>query len=422
METTYHSDLAYARELDQQDPLGGYKASFYQPLAHDGRPAVYLCGHSLGCQPVRTREYLERELADWQALGVEGHFAARSPWMPYHETLTASTARLTGALPEEVIVMNALTVNLHLMMVSFYRPTPDRYKILIEADAFPSDQYAVASQAAFHGYDPDKAIVRIPASAGRHTVATEDLEEILRQQGEDIALVLLGGVNYYTGQVFEMERITRQAQAQGCVVGWDLAHAIGNVPLSLHAWGVDFACWCSYKYLNGGPGAVGGAFIHQRHIGRDDLPRFAGWWGHRADTRFKMEPVFEATPTAEGWQLSNAPVFSMAALRASMEVFDAAGMEALRTKSRHMTGYLAWLINQVATQAGLEIITPADPAARGCQLSLLTGPGGRRIFDALTQHGVICDWREPNVIRMAPVPLYNSYEDVWKVAQILTKI
>ncbi|GAB4426897.1 MAG: kynureninase [Bacteroidia bacterium] len=411
--------LEYARHLDQQDPLRVWRGRFHLPLQADGSPCIYLTGNSLGCQPHSTRAYVEAELDDWQRMGVEGHFHARHPWLPYHELLAESTARLTGALPEEVVTMNSLTVNLHLMMASFYRPAPGRHKILIEADAFPSDIYAVRSQLAWHGYDPVADLVMLHPRPGTYTVGTADIEAVLAEAGDTIALVLIGGVNYYTGQVFDMARIARAAHAAGCMVGFDLAHAIGNIPLHLHDWEADFACWCTYKYLNSGPGGVAGAFVHARHHNRTDLPRLAGWWGHDKATRFRMGPDFVPIPTAEGWQLSNAPILAMAALRASLDIFDEVGMAALRTKSLQLTDYLLRLLDERVARADLAVITPRDPAQRGCQLSLHAGPGGRALFDRLSARGVICDWREPDVIRAAPVPLYNSFEDLWHFADIL---
>lgn len=412
-------DLPHAPTLDAQDPLRSYREHFHLPVQPSGQPHLYFTGNSLGCQPKSVRTYVEQELLDWEKLGVEGHFHAKSPWMPYHEFLTEPMARIVGAQPEEVVMMNGLTVNLHLMMASFYQPTPQRYQIMIEADAFPSDIYAVKSQLQWHGHDPAEGLIMLKPRTGEHTLRTEDIVARLEEEGQQIALVLLGGVNYYTGQFFELEKIAEAGHAQGCVMGVDLAHAVGNVPLRLHDWGYDFACWCTYKYLNGGPGSVAGCFVHERHLRRDDLPRLAGWWGHDKDTRFQMGPDFQPIPTAEGWQLSNAPVLSMAALRASLEIFDEVGMEAIRRKSVALTGYFEQLLRGHADRLGIQLITPADPAQRGAQLSLLTGPDGRKLFDQLTQAGVIVDWREPNVIRAAPAPLYNSFEDVWRLVQAL---
>ncbi|WNJ16151.1 kynureninase [Pontibacter sp. G13] len=422
MTLTYESSLEFARSMDQQDPLRSYRDQFHLPVQPSGEPYIYLCGNSLGCQPKRLRAFVEQELKDWENLGVEGHFHAKNPWMPYHEFLTEPMAKIVGAKSEEVVVMNALTVNLHLMMVSFYRPSQARFKIVIEGDAFPSDIYAVESQLKFHGYDPKDALIKLWPREGEHTIRTEDIEHLLAEQGQEIALVMLGGVNYYTGQAFQFQRIVEAGHAQGCKVGFDLAHAVGNLELKLHEWGADFACWCSYKYLNSGPGGVAGVFVHERHLNDPEIPRFAGWWGHDKETRFKMGPDFQPIPTAESWQLSNAPVLSMAALRASLEIFEEVGMAALREKALKLTGYLEYLLTEGDDLKGIEIITPKDPDHRGCQLSLLTGADGKQRFDALTEAGVICDWREPNVIRLAPVPLYNSFEDVWHFAKVLRNL
>lgn len=420
MSTAFKEDLDFARQLDQNDPLRDYRQRFHLPMQKSGEPYVYLCGNSLGLQPKSTRAFIEQELSDWENLGVEGHFHAKNPWMPYHEFLAESTARLVGAKPSEVVVMNALSVNLHLLMVSFYRPTAERYKIIIEADAFPSDQYAVKSQLRFHGFDPADGLIELRSKSGHPVIPTEEILETIEHEGDQVALILIGGVNYYTGQAFEMKRIAAAGHAKGCVVGFDLAHAAGNLKLHLHDWDVDFAAWCSYKYLNSGPGGVSGVFVHERHSNQADLPRFAGWWGHEKKTRFKMPPEFVVMPGAEGWQLSNAPILAMAALRASMEIFDEVGMDALREKADQLTAYLEFLLKPHMERMGLRIITPSDPTQRGCQLSLQTAANGKALFDVLTAEGVICDWREPDVIRLAPVPLYNSYEDVWNFARILT--
>lgn len=417
----FRTDRAFAQELDRKDPLREYRDRFHIPRQANGKEHLYFCGNSLGLQPKSTRSFVEQELLDWENLGVEGHFHARNPWMPYHEFLTESTARLVGALPSEVVVMNSLTVNLHLLMVSFYRPTKERYKIIMEADAFPSDKYAVKSQLRFHGIDPEEGLIELRSRSGHPVVPTEEILETIEQEGNQVALIMLGGVNYYTGQVFEMEKITRAGHAKGCTVGFDLAHGAGNLHLRLHDWGPDFACWCSYKYLNSGPGGLSGIFVHERHGQRTDLPRFAGWWGHNKDNRFKMPDDFEAMPGAEGWQLSNPPILAMAALRASMEIFNEVGMEALREKSELLTGYFARLIEARNEDDNLRIITPSDPAQRGCQISLQARTNGRMIFDRLTAEGVICDWREPDVIRLAPVPLYNRFEEVWEFVDLLVR-
>ena len=420
----FRPERAYAEMLDQHDPLAHFRHEFHIPRSKDGKEQLYFCGNSLGLQPKRTRAFVEAELKDWELLGVEGHTHARHPWMPYHEFLTAQMAELVGGHPDEVVVMNSLTVNLHLLMVSFYRPTPTRYKIIIEADAFPSDKYAVASQLRFHGYDPAEALIELKSQSGHPVVPTEEILATIAAHGQEVALILLGGVNYYTGQAFDMPRITHAGHAQGCVVGFDLAHAAGNLPLRLHDWSVDFACWCSYKYLNSGPGGLSGIFVHRRHGEAFDLPRFAGWWGHDKSTRFQMPGQFVPLPGAEGWQLSNPPILAMAALRASLEVFaEAGGMAPLRAKSELLTAYLEYLLAQRLDPHALRIITPADPGQRGCQLSLqnLDGKGKAR-HERLTQADVIADWREPDVIRLAPVPLYNRFVDLWEFVEIIAGI
>jgi len=412
----YRPEEQFAADLDAKDPLRSFRDRFLIPHTPAGKEYIYFCGNSLGLQPRTVRNALLQELEDWGNLGVEGHFHAKNPWMPYHELLAASTARLVGANVDEVVVMNSLTVNLHLMMVSFYRPTTERYKILIESNAFPSDQYAVQSQLAYHGYDPAEALIELQPRAGESFLHTDDIEALLDREGQHIALILLGGVNYLSGQAFDMKRITRAGHSHGCVVGFDLAHAAGNLRMELHTWDVDFAVWCSYKYLNAGPGAVGGCFIHQRHNTNTSLPRFAGWWGHNKEIRFLMDSTFEPAAGADGWQLSNAPVLSMSALRASMEIFDEAGMDALQAKRVLLTGYLEFLLDQIPGNA-VTIITPRDTAQRGAQLSLRLAGDGKKIFGALTENGIMCDWREPDVVRVAPVPLYNTFLEVHAFAQ-----
>ena len=407
----FESGREFAIAMDAADPLAGYRDRFHIPKTSAGSDCVYLCGHSLGLQPKSARAYIEQELQDWERLGVEAHFHARSPWMPYHEILAAPTARLVGALPNEVVVMNSLTANLHLMMVSFYRPTPARNKIVIESSAFPSDQYAVQSQIAFHGHDPAESLIEIAPRPGDATIGTEDIEKLITEKGEQIALILLGGVNYFTGQAFDCRRITEAGHAQGCVVGFDMAHAAGNLQLQLHDWGVDFAVWCGYKYLNGGPGCVAGCFVHERHARNLDLPRFAGWWGHDKSSRFQMSPQFQPIAGAEGWQLSNPSILCMAALRASMEIFDEVTVARLRAKSETLTSYLEFLLAREACES-FSILTPRDPSQRGAQLSLQITKGGRAVCDRLSQQRIICDWREPDILRVAAVPLYNSFLDV----------
>ena len=412
----FESGRAFAVAMDARDPLAAYRNRFHIPKSPGGADCVYLCGHSLGLQPKSVRGYVETELEDWAKLGVEGHFHARNPWMPYHELLAGSTARLVGALPEEVVVMNSLTVNLHLMLVSFYRPTAARNTILIEANAFPSDQYVVRSQIRFHGNDPASALIEIAPRPGEKTIRTQDVERLIDEQGERIALIMLGGVNYYSGQAFDCARIIAAGQAKGCVVGFDMAHAAGNIPLRLHDWNADFAVWCSYKYLNGGPGCIAGCFVHRRHARNPDLPRFAGWWGNNKDERFRMEPEFQAIAGAEGWQLSNPSILSMAALRASMELFDEVGLDRIRAKSEELTGYLEYLLTDQPGE-NFAINTPRDSAQRGAQLSLQTNSNGRALCGRLARQGIICDWREPDILRAAPVPLYNTFVDVHTFAE-----
>ncbi len=409
----YEPTRQFAESLDRSDSLSSCRDKFHIPKRPDGSDAIYFCGNSLGLQPKNVRKYLDEYLTDWKRHGVDGHFHARLPWMPYHEFVAESLAQIVGAKPSEVVAMNSLTVNLHLMMVSFYRPTKERFKILIEGGAFPSDQYAMASQAMFHNLDPNDAVMELPT---RDTIPTEDIVSTIEREGGRLALVLLGGVNYLTGQAFEMAKITEAAHRAGAVVGFDLAHAAGNISLQMHDWGVDFAVWCSYKYLNSGPGGVAGAFIHERHH-TAALPRFAGWWGHNKATRFMMPGRFDPIPTAEGWQLSNPAIAPLASLRASLDLFDEAGIANLRAKSLRLTGYLEYLLDE-AKIPELRIITPRDPLQRGAQLSMRVA-NGRPVFEALGRAGVVADWREPDVIRMAPVPLYNSFGDCLRFVEML---
>ena len=406
----------FAAVMDARDPLAQVRQRFLIPKTKTGDDCIYLCGHSLGLQPKTASAYLEQELRDWADLGVEGHFHARNPWLGYHRLLTKQTAGLVGAQPAEVVVMNSLTVNLHLMMVSFYRPTTDRHKILVEGGAFPSDQYAVESQIRFHGFDPASSLLELMPRDGEAWVRAQDIESRIEQEGDSIALILIGGVNYVTGQAFDMEGITRAGQRKGCIVGFDLAHAVGNIPLRLHDWGPDFAVWCNYKYLNGGPGCVGGCFVHERHARAWKLPRLAGWWGHDETTRFRMGPHFHPMEGAEGWQLSNPPIVALAALRASMEIFAEAGLERLRAKSVSLTGYMQFLFDQHASPR-FSIITPREEEARGAQLSIRLPGAGRKLCDQLAAAEVIGDWREPDTLRVAAVPLYNSYQDVYRFVQ-----
>jgi kynureninase len=405
--------LEIARQLDAKDPLGHFRARFHVPR-HGASEAVYLSGNSLGLQPVTAAAYVEEVLEDWRRLAVRAHFEARHAWMPYHEYATEHMARLVGADPSEVVCMNSLTVNLHLMMVSFYRPTSGRHRILMETGAFPSDRYAVESQLRFHGYDPREALVLAAPRPGETSLRTEDVEALIERNADTLALVLLPGVQYYTGEVYDMERIAQAARSRGIVIGLDLAHAVGNVAVALHDWDVDFAVWCTYKYLNAGPGAVAGCFVHARHARDRERPRFAGWWGHDKATRFQMGPRFSPIPGAEGWQLSNPPILAFAPLLASLEIFSEAGMEALRYKSLQLSGFLEMLLKETLGEH-VEILTPLAPAQRGCQLSVRLKrevTRGRALLPLLESRGVVCDWREPDVIRVAPVPLYNRFADV----------
>jgi kynureninase len=414
-------DRSYAEELDAEDRLAPYRERFVLPEGPHGGSVVYLCGNSLGLMPKRARDLVERELDDWSTLGVQAHFRGRAPWYSYHERFRETGARLVGAIEGEVVMMNSLTVNLHLMMVSFYRPEGRRTKILMEDHAFPSDRYAATSQVALHGLDPAETIVIACPRAGETALRTDDIVELLKARGDEIALVLLGGVNYFTGQRFEMDRIVEAARREGCLVGLDLAHAVGNVPLDLHDWEVDFAVWCSYKYLNGGPGAVAGCFVHERHAKAGEVLRLAGWWGNDPATRFRMSSDFEPAVGADGWQLSNPPILAMAPLEASLELFDEVGMSALRAKSVRMTGYVEGLLRSLESE-GLEIVTPSDPGARGCQLSVRVLGGLEATLDDLTERGIVVDSREPDIIRVAPVPFYNTFEDVWVFASALGEI
>lgn len=421
---SYQNTLAFAQQLDQQDELKRYRDKFYIPIVN-GKESIYFTGNSLGLQPKTTQDYVVNELEDWANFGVEGHLHARKPWMPYHEIFPKQLSKIVGCKENEVVVMNSLSVNLHLLMVSFYRPTKERFKIICEAKAFPSDQYAFESQAKFHGFNPDEAVIEVCPREGEHTLRTEDIIATINKHSNSVALVLFGGVNYYTGQYFDIKAITEAAHSVGAYAGFDLAHAAGNVELNLHDWNVDFACWCSYKYLNSGPGAVAGAFIHEKHASNSELPRFAGWWGYTKETRFKMEKGFEAIPTAEGWQLSNAPILSMAAHKAALDIFDEAGIERLHIKRKMLSDYLLFIIdsfNSHSKEKIIEVITPASPDERGCQVSMLMLKDGRKIFEELTRQGVIADWREPNVIRVAPVPLYNSFEDIYRFGEIISSI
>jgi len=415
----FENALAFARGLDEKDPLRAYRKEFIFPEINE-KEVIYFTGNSLGLQPKRTARFVNDVMKDWASLAVEGHFYAEKPWWDYHERLAKPLAGVVGALPDEITVMNTLTVNLHLLMVSFYRPTATRFKILCEEKAFPSDQYMLASQARFHGFDPKEAIVEVKKREGEHFWRTEDILTKIEELGDTLALVLIGGVNYYNGQVFDMKTVTQAGQRQGAKVGWDLAHAAGNIHLQLHDWNVDFASWCSYKYMNSGPGNASGVFIHERYHGMKEIPRFEGWWGHNKERRFLMEPEFDPMSGAEAWQLSNAPILALAPYLASLELFEEVGMAALIEKSKLLTAYLEYILQETAkeAEAHFEIITPKE---RGCQLSVFLHGHGRSVFEYLMKQGVITDWREPNVIRLAPAPFYCSFEDMYRFGEILKK-
>ena len=423
MSITFSADEDFAKQLDADDPVRGFREKFHLPLGKDGKPLIYFAGNSLGLMPKAARQVVGQELDDWAKLGVDAHLEAKTPWYTYHETLREPTARMVGAKPVEVICMNSLTVNLHLMMATFYRPTKSRFKILMEDPAFPSDTYAIKTQIVHHGLDPKDALILASPRKGEFTVRTDDIVDLIEKNGDQLAVIIIAGVNFFTGQLFDIPTITRTAQKHGIVVGVDVAHAIGNVPLSLHDWNVDFAVWCSYKYLNAGPGAVAGAYVHERHATNTKLPRFAGWFGNDPNTRFRLhlEPEFIPVPSADGWQISNPPIFSMAPLRASLSIFDeAGGMEPLRAKSVTLTGYLEFLLNEIGSKK-FAVITPRDADARGCQLSILAQEHPKELFQELQAAGVKCDFREPDVIRVAPTPLYNTFHEVWRFAEILSK-
>ena len=414
----FENSLEYAQRLDQQDKLSKFRSQFHIPASRDGKELIYLCGNSLGLQPKTTEKYIQEELHDWASLGVKGHMEAKRPWVDYHHFTQEKLAKVVGAKREEVVAMNALTVNLHLLMVSFYRPEDKRFKIVVESDLFPSDHYAVESQIKFHGYDAKEGIIELKPREGKHHLRTDDILSTIQQHGDEIALVMLGGVNYYTGQYFDIPAITKAAHDVGALAGWDLAHAAGNVPLQLHDWDVDFAAWCSYKYLNSGPGGVSGIFVHEKHGNKPDLPRFAGWWGYNEKTRFEMHKGFVPMPGATGWQMSNVPILSSAAHLASLDIFDEAGMDSLREKSLRLTGYLEYLLNELNDDS-LKIITPSNPNQRGCQLSILTGENGKELFNYISNNSIVADWRHPNVIRIAPTPLYNTFEEVYHFCSIV---
>lgn len=416
--TTFQANLNYAKQLDQKDELAEYRDQFYIPKDKNGEDLIYLCGNSLGLQPKITKSYIDQELKDWANLGVEGHTEAKNPWLPYHEFLTESMSKLVGAKPIEVVIMNTLTVNLHLMMVSFYKPSISRYKILIEADAFPSDKYAVESQLRHHGFDQKEGLILWKPRKDEELLHYDDLEKILKEQGHEIALIMIGGVNYYTGQAFDLARITSMGHQVGAKVGFDCAHGAGNINLDLHKSGADFAVWCTYKYLNSGPGSLAGCFVHERHAYNKQLNRFTGWWSHNKKTRFNMRDEFDQLDGAEGWQLSNPPILSMAAIKASLDIFNKVGLEKLLKKSKELTGYLEYLIYQLNNK-NIAIISPNSPSDRGCQLSIQVKNADKNLHAALGKAGVISDWRSPDVIRVAPVPLYNTFEDVYNMVERL---
>jgi kynureninase len=421
MSTAYESTLEFAKSLDKQDKIAHYRNQFHIPKDKEGNEWIYMCGNSLGLQPKSTKDYINQELEDWANFGVEGHFEAKNPWMPYHEFLTESMARIVGAKPIEVVTMNTLTTNLHLLMVSFYQPTKTKFKIVIESDAFPSDKYAVESQLKFHGFDPKEGLIQWKPRKGEDLLRMEDLETILEEQGDEIALLLIGGVNYYTGQYLDIKRIAEIGHAKDCMVGIDLAHGAGNVSPELHNSGVDFAAWCTYKYLNSGPGSLAGLFIHEKHAHNKDLKKFSGWWSHNKETRFNMRQELDITPGAEGYQLSNPPILSMAAIKASLDMFNEVGMEALREKSELLTGYFEFLINEMGSDT-IKIITPTNPKERGCQLSVQVKNADKSLHKKLTENHIITDWREPDVIRCAPIPMYNSFEDVFRMVEKLKEL
>jgi kynureninase len=414
----FQHTLEFAKTADNNDKLKYFRDEFHIPQ-HNCKPTIYFTGNSLGLQPKKTKEIIFQELDDWAKYGVEGHFMANRPWVSYHELFPALLSPIIGGHPSEIVAMNQLTSNLHFLFVSFYRPTKSRYKIIMEGKAFPSDQYAVESQVKFHGFLPDDAIIEVFPREGETCLRTEDITDAIEKNKDSIALVFFSGVNYYTGQVFDIKSITQKAKEINAICGFDLAHAAGNVELNLHDWGVDFATWCSYKYLNSGPGGVSGVFIHEKHSKEFSLPRFTGWWGHDKNTRFKMDKTFVPMEGAEGWQLSNAPVLSMAAHYASLKVFEASGFENLLHKSKLLTDYLVFLLQDLHQQGTITIITPFNTPERGCQISMLIKNNGKQVYDGLMKEGVIVDWREPDVIRLAPVPLYNSFEDVYNFITIL---
>jgi kynureninase len=419
----FENTRSFAQHLDQEDSLKGFRDRFYIPIAH-GKESIYFNGNSLGLQPKTAQEHVMNELENWANYGVEGHFHGRNPWVNYHDAFPKKLAPIVGALPEEIVVMNQLTVNLHLLMISFYRPDKKRYKIICEEKAFPSDQYAIQSQLELHGLNSSDALIEVKIKSGEHSVRNEDVIDAIKKYGDEVALVIIGGINYYSGQVFDMKAITAAAHAVGAVCGFDLAHAVGNIELKLHDWEVDFACWCSYKYLNSGPGSVGGAYIHQRYVTDKSMLRLAGWWGTDKHERFQMKKEFNPIPTAEGWQISNTQVLSMAPHLASLEIIEEAGFEKILEKGKNLSAYLLSILNEINAASPkkiLEIITPQSESEHGCQVSMLMLENGKEIFEFLNKNGVIADWREPNVIRVAPVPLYNTFEEIFEFGEIVKK-
>lgn len=421
---TLKNTLEFALEQDQQDELAQYRDQFHHPVIND-KDVLYFTGNSLGLAPKAAKSYVEKELDDWAKWGVEGHFHATNPWVSYHELLTPASAHIVGANESEVVCMGSLTNNLHLLFVSFYKPTAQRFKIISEAKMFPSDRYLLETQARHHGFTPDEAIIEIAPRDGEHLIREEDILAAIDEHKDELALVFFGGVNYFTGQLFDMEKLTIAAHNAGALAGFDLAHAAGNVPLKLHDWNVDFAAWCTYKYINSSAGNVAGLFVHDKHGNNTDINRFGGWWGHNKERRFLMENTFEPMAGAEGWQLSNAPVMGMAILKSSLDIFQEVGMERLRKKSLKLTAYLEYVFNDVIDKfpnIQLEVITPVDPEQRGCQLSIKLVGTDKKFFEALTDAGVITDFREPDVIRLAPTPLYNSFKDIYLLGETLTAL
>lgn len=423
MTDLFEATEQFALKLDANDQLAKWREQFHCPTNSEGERLIYLAGNSLGLQPKKVSQFVQQEIEDWQSLAVKAHLGGRKPWYSYHENFSEAGARLVGGKPgaREVVMMNSLTVNLHLMLVSFYQPTQKRYKIVMESPAFPSDLYAVTTHMRTRGIDPDEALLQLKPRDGEHIIRQEDIDGLLDEQGDSIALVMLGCPNFFTGQVFDMQRITAKAKSKGCMVGFDLAHGAGNIAPKLHDWDVDFAVWCSYKYLNSGPGAVAGCFVHERHGNNPELLRYAGWWGDDPKQRFLMHPqAFVPQAGADGWQISNPPILAMAPLRASLDMFDEIGIDNLREKSMKLTGYLRFLIEKAGPE-GFEIITPLEPESQGCQLSFLIHDKPKERFEALCEAGVVCDFREPNVIRVAPTPMYNTFHEAWRFAEILIK-